>query len=274
MTCKCCGKDFQPKTIQHRILCGDSTNADDVARLLGGAKPFLMVTDPPYGVEYDPKWRLDSGLNKAHQKRAEGKVANDEKADWTEAYRLFPGDVAYVWHASWFISEVLNGLAESGFERRALIIWAKSALQISRGHYHWQHEPCWYAVRKGATASWCGDRKQSTLWQIPTMHRTQGDVDDGKTIHSTQKPIELMRRPMLNHTKRGESVYDPFLGSGTTMIAAEQTERICCGLEIDPKYIDVIVQRWQTFTGRTAGLADCGRTFEQVAADRAQAVAA
>lgn len=258
----------------HRVMCGSSTDELDVRDLLAGAKPNLMVTDPPYGVEYDPKWRLERGLNKEWQKRAEGKVQNDERADWTPAWMLFPGNIAYVWHAGAFATVVALSLEAVGLEIRSQIIWAKPSLVIGRGAYHWQHEPCWYLVRKGEKANWAGDRKQSTLWEIANMHRTQGKVDDGKTIHGTQKPIECMRRPILNHTKRGDAVYDPFLGSGTTMIAAETIERVCYGMELDPRYVDVIVQRWQAFTGKSAGLAEDGRTFEQVAYDRVEAIAA
>lgn len=185
---------------------------------------------------------------------------------------FFSGDVAYVWHASLYAATVAFNLEQCGFAIRSQIIWAKQALQISQGHYHWQHEPCWYAVRKGGTAKWCGDRKQSTLWQIPNLNGN-GNKDEKATGHGTQKPVELMRRPILNHTKRGDAVYDPFLGSGTTLIAAQELERVCYGLEIDPKYCDVIVQRWQTFTGKQAGLAIDGRTFEQVAYDRTEVLA-
>jgi DNA modification methylase len=135
---------------------------------------------------------------------------------------------------------------------RALLIWAKSSLVIGRGHYHHQHEPCWYAVRKGATGHWQGDRKQSTLWQIPNVHRTQGDIDDKRTSHSTQKPVEAMLRPMLNNSRAGEAVYEPFMGSGSTLIAAEQSGRRCCGLELNPIYVDVAVERWEDFTGEKA----------------------
>lgn len=254
---------------KHRLLCGDSTNAENVARLLGDAKLFLMVTDPPYGVEYDPKWRdqLDD------LSLARGSVANDDRADWSAAWNLFPGDVAYTWSpAGSNVIETGAALQECGFIVRSMIIWRKPHFAIGRGAYHWQHEPCWYAVRKGASAHWRGDRKQSTVWDIANAlfqgKGQQDEADKHKTGHGTQKPIECMRRPILNHTVRGESVYDPFLGSGTTLIACEQTERVCYGLELDPKYCDVIVQRWQKFTGKTAGLAECGRTFEQVAADR------
>ena len=230
----------------HRVICGDSTDKAVVKRLFGKQNPGILVTDPPYGVEYDPEWRLRAGINKEHQTRAEGKVNNDDRASWQAAYDLFPGDVAYVWHAGVGSPTVAGDLIASGFELRNLIIWAKPSLVISRGHYHHQHEPCWYGVRKGATAQWCGDRKQSTLWEFPNMHRTQGCVDDGKTCHSTQKPIGYMLRPLQNHGH--EIVYDMFLGSGTTLMAAENAGRICLGVEIDPGYVAVILQRYQDAT--------------------------
>ena len=129
---------------------------------------------------------------------------------------------------------------------------------LSRGDYHWQHEPCWYAVRKSAQGHWAGDRKQTTLWKI--ANRDQ----DAETIHGTQKPVECMRRPIINNSSPGQAVYDPFLGSGTTMIAAETTGRACFGLELNPAYVDVIIERWQQFTGEAALLEAEGRSFEEV----------
>lgn len=232
----------------HRVLCGDCTDPAVVARV-GGGEAGIMVTDPPYGVEYDPEWRLRSGLNKEHQTRAEGIVYNDNRSDWQAAWDLFQGAVAYVWHAGVGSPTVAHSLIESGFELRALICWVKPSLVISRGHYHHQHEPCWYAVRKGKTADWVGDRKQSTVFDIPNMHRTQGCVDDGKTCHSTQKPMGCMSRPIQNHGF--DTVYDPFLGSGTTLIACENLGRKCRGCEIDPGYVAVILQRYKdTFPGK------------------------
>ena len=253
---------------RHRIVCGDSTDPLVVGRALNGVKPHLMVTDPPYGVEYDPKWRLDAGINKSHQKRAEGVVMNDDRSDWREAWALFPGDVAYVWHGALHAANVADSLVESGFSIRSQIIWAKNSLVMGRGHYHWQHEPCWYAAR--GAASWSGDRKQSTLWQIQNMHRTQGNVDDGKTNHSTQKPVECMKRPIENNSSPGQAVYEPFSGSGTTIIAAEMTGRACHAIELSPAYVDVAVKRWQAFTGQVATLEGEGRSFTEVEHERNQ----
>lgn len=252
----------------HRLLCGDSTAADAIARLCGPTVPVLMVTDPPYGVSYDPMWREDAGLGKQRQT---GSVANDDKSDWTPAYKAFPGDVAYVWHAGVHAGEVGTGLRTAGFEIRGQIIWSKQHFAMSRGHYHWQHEPCWYAVRRGRKSHWRGDRKQSTIWQVANLNPFGGGRDEPATGHGTQKPVELMRRPILNHTESFEAVYDPFLGSGTTLIAAEQTGRICFGIDIDAGYVDLAVVRWQQFTGRSATLED-GRSFEQVSEQRHTAV--
>ena len=226
---------------KHRLLCGDSTSAADVTRLLDGAVPTLMVTDPPYGVEYDPEWRMDAGLtgNTARM----GKVMNDDRADWTEAWKLFPGDVAYVYHAGVFASTVQQSLERAGFAIRAQIIWAKDRLALSRGDYHWQHEPCWYAVRDGGKGHRTDDRTQTTLWSIPAR-------DDAGHGHGTQKPVECMERPVRNHL--ADTVYEPFAGSGTTLLACERTGRACIAMELDPGYCDVVVRRWEEFTGKKA----------------------
>ena len=236
----------------HRLLCGDSTKKEDVEKALGGASPMLMVTDPPYGVNYDASWRVEAGVNKPWQTRAEGKVENDDKADWTETWELFNGSVAYVWHGGLHAKVVAESLQTSDFAIRSQIIWAKPSLVMGRGHYHWQHEPCWYAVRKNETGIWKGDRKQATVWDIANMHRTQGSVDDGKTFHSTQKPVECMARPIRNHDS--EFVYEPFSGSGTTIIACEQLGRKCRAIEISPAYVAVALQRWADATGKTPKL--------------------
>ena len=256
----------------HRVRCGDSTDADTVVALLDGAKPHLMVTDPPYGVNYTPGWRhtarRSTGELLSVGKHSMGKVQNDDRADWREAWALFPGGVAYVWHSGLHAAAVQESLEAAGFAMRSQIIWNKNVMIISRGHYHFKHEPCWYAVRKGATATWAGDRKQTSVWDIPIVHLTAGDVDDGKNAHGTQKPVECMRRPILNNSKGGDAVYDPFLGSGTTLVAAEMEGRVCYGLELDPAYVDVIVTRWQNLTGKVAMLEATGATFEETKAQR------
>ena len=250
---------------RHRLLCGDATSATDVARLLDGVKPHLLASDPPYGVEYDPAWRNETGGTKT---KRTGKVMNDHRADWREAWALFPGDVAYVWHGALHAATVAKSLEATGFEIRAQIIWAKERLVLSRGHYHWQHEPCWYAVRSKGKGWWSGDRKQSTLWSIPNRDQ------DAETVHGTQKPVEAMRRPILNNSSPGQAVYEPFAGSGTTIIAAETTGRACCAMELDPAYVDVALRRWEAFSGETAVLDGDGRTFAEVAAARAERAAA
>lgn len=228
---------------KHRLLCGDATNMHHVTAVLDGAIPHLMVTDPPYGVNYNADWRNRAlpANGQPDGGRAIGLVLHDDRCDWTAAFQHFPGYVVYCWHAGRHASSVQTSLESAGFTIRAQIIWAKPRFAISRGHYHWQHEPCWYAYREGAAAQWIGDHSQTTLWEITHQKSETG--------HSTQKPLEAMRRPIQNHDG---DVYDPFLGSGTTLMAAESLGRICYGLEISPAYCDVIVTRWEQATGQKA----------------------
>ncbi len=247
----------------HWLICGDSTDPKTVERVLQAQKPHLMVTDPPYGVNYDPAWR-NTALRKDGSKigaRATGQVANDDRADWREAWALFPGDVAYVWHGGLSSDLVAESLESVGFEKRAQIIWNKTVMVIGRGHYHPKHEPCWYAVRKGGTGHWSGDRKQTTVWDI--------DHRKSETGHGTQKPVEAMARPIRNNSQPGDRVYEPFAGSGTTVIAAQMNKRICHAIELSPAYVDVILKRFEAFTGTAPTLADTGETFEAVKARRA-----
>ena len=253
---------------KHRIVCGDSTDADCVAKCLNGVTPHLMVTDPPYGVEYDASWRSkampkknDSGRWTDKDGRAKGVVLNDDRADWSEAWALFPGDVAYVWHGSLQTAIVVESLEVAGFKPRSLIIWSKSHFAIGRGDYHPMHEPCWYLVRDGKTGHYCGDRKQTTVWNIDKPQKSE-------TGHSTQKPVECMKRPIENNSSAGQAVYEPFSGSGTTIIAGEMTGRSIHAIELSPAYVDVAVKRWQDFTGEKATHADTGLTFNEMAGDR------
>jgi DNA modification methylase len=243
-----------------------------------------MVTDPPYGIELDSEWRDRAGLNgqgvepRHLNKRSEGhrqtSIAGDTRADWSEAFALVPSlEVAYVWHASRFTREVLDGLLQIGFVHHQQIIWDKGRTVLTRTHYWFQHEPCWYVRKKNA--AWYGKPgENSTIWTSPSPKFMMGGSDEQKFDHPTQKPVELMRRPILNHTHRGELVYEPFLGSGTTLAAAESTGRVCYGLELDPRYVDIIVQRWQMLSRQEARLEGDGRTFNQLLAASRMKVAA
>jgi DNA modification methylase len=270
-----CGKARR----QHRVLCADATSPEAVARLLGARQPLLLVTDPPYGIALDSEWRDRAGLNgcgaaeTSYMKhRTEGhtntSISSDTRADWSEAFELVPGlQAAYVWHASVFTREVLDGLLRIGFLYPQQIIWNKGRTVLTRTHYWYQHEPCWYVRKKNAP--WFGKAgENSTVWDSPSPKFIMGGSGEEKYDHPTQKPIELMQRPILNHTKRGELLYDPFLGSGTTLAAAEVTERVCCGIELDPKYVDVVVSRWQALSGEQAHLDGDGRSFDEIAEER------
>lgn len=262
----------------HLIVCGDSTDKATVDRVLAGQKPHLMVTDPPYGVNYDPNWRNEVGITregvaqriktgktvKPLRARAVGLVANDDRADWREAWALFPGDVAYVWHGDRGSSLVEASLHAVGFETRNLIVWNKSQMIIGRGHYHSKHEPCWYMVRKGGNGHWSGDRKQTTVWDI--------DHRKSETGHGTQKPVEAMARPIRNNSAPGDHIYEPFSGSGTTIIAAQMNKRVCHAVELMPAYVDVACTRFAAFTGVAPVLVETGETFEEVKARRLEVV--
>jgi DNA modification methylase len=223
---------------EHRLLCGNCTDADDVCKLLNGKEPYLMVADPPYGVVYDPTWRHKAGINNSGR---QGKVQNDDRSDWTDAWVLSPCRVAYIWHGGKHTSTVQDSLERADFEIRAQIIWNKQQMVFSRGDYHWKHEPCWYAVKKGNKGNWAGDRRQTTVWDIQSiLQSSKTKPEDEALFHGTQKPVECMARPISNHDG---DVYDPFLGSGTTMVASYQLNRKCYGMEIDPKYCQIILER-------------------------------
>ncbi len=233
----------------HRVLCGDSTNAEDVGRLMNGAKAALISTDPPYGVAY--------GVETGQSTKFDA-IANDEndgprlqaflESIFKTAIPHMNDNAAwYLWHAQltqgFFAAAAAAAAAAVLIHRQ--IIWVKPSLVLGHGDYHWRHELCFYGWVKGNRAPWYGDRKQTTVWEI-------GRENDH--IHPTQKPVELFARPMQFNTKVGEVCYEPFAGSGTQFIAAEQLNRKCYGMEISPAYCDVIVKRWETLTGKTATL--------------------
>jgi DNA modification methylase len=235
----------------HRLLCGDATNAAHVAAVLREESPALLVTDPPYGVSYDPAWRLEAGRRGRH---AVGAVAHDDRADWTAALAHFTGPVLYVWHAGIHSGTVARMVTDAGFDIRAQIIWVKSHFVLGRGDFHWQHEPCFYGVRHNQASHWRGGRTQSTVWTVANLNPFAGgpDTDNPRTGHSTQKPVLLYERPLLFNSTKHDIVVDLFGGSGTMLIAAQKTGRRARVIEIDPRYVQMAVQRWETYTGETA----------------------
>jgi len=260
----------------HRLLCGSCVDEAAVVRVLDGGKPTLLITDPPYGVELDSEWRDRAGLGSGPagpsytKRRIAGhtitSMSGDTVADWSPAFALVSSlAIAYVWHATSHMIEVALGLQRLGFELRQQIIWEKTVAAISRQAYHWKHEPCWYAVRKGHTANWIGTKDQTTIWEAASPKQISSGSKEEKFDHPTQKPIALMERPIKNHDG---AVYEPFGGSGTTLMACETLGRNCYAIEIEARFVDVIVTRWQNFTGRTAVLDGTQQTFEQVKLDR------
>jgi DNA modification methylase len=244
-------------------MCGDATNPEHVLTLLADAAPTLVATDPPYGIGLDNRWRDRAGVNSrrgASRGRPRGhplgghahsSIAGDERCDWSAAYELVPSlTVAYVWIASARACEVEAGLERIGFQVRQQLIWDKGLFALSRQHYHWEHEPCLFATRGGARIPWYGPRNQSTVWRAPSpkmvMAGSSGPAD-AKLDHATQKPVLLFQRPIENHLQAGEAVYDPFGGSGSSLIAAELAGRIACLMEIDPRCVDLIRARWEAF---------------------------
>ena len=236
------------------------------------------MTDPPYGVGLDPTWR-----DKAYNGMAPGAdpymgqeggqgvrirhprivghrnvtISGDVRADWSDAYALVPSlTVGYVWHAGVHAGEVAAGLERIGFEIASQVIWDKGLFAMSRGWYHRAHEPCWVVRKPGVPNLFHGERNQATIWRAPSPKMIMGGSTEEKFDHPTQKPVVLSEIPIRNHLRPGEAVYEPFSGSGTTLIAAETLGRRCYALEIDPKYAQLTIERWQAFSGRTAVLVD------------------
>jgi DNA modification methylase len=254
---------------KHRLMCGDSTNIQALEALTGGGVD-MWLTDPPYNVAVQ-------GGNHGDPERTNGlRIKNDQMpdADFRQFLRdayvaadavMKPGAVFYIWHAD---SEGFNfrGAAlDAGWRVRQCLIWKKSSIVMGRQDYHWKHEPCLYGWKEGAGHLWAADRKQTTILEFDRPSR------NGE--HPTMKPVALFEYQMLNNTKGGDKVLDSFGGSGTTMIAAEKNGRHACLMELDPRYCDVIVRRWQAFTGKAATLEGDGRTFDEIAAERVPAEA-
>jgi DNA modification methylase len=245
----------------HRLLCGDATDGADVARLLDGAEPQLLATDPPYGVSLDPTWRdgvyNQMGPAEKPYMRTKGHrnttLSGDTRVDWSAAFALVPSlRAGYVWHAGVHAAAVAEGLVRIGFEMVSQVIWDKGLFAMGRSWYHWRHEPCWVVRKPGAKVPFLGERNQSTVWEAPSPKMIMSGSKEAKEDHPAQKPVVLAETPIANHLRIGEAVYDPFVGSGTTIIAAERLDRRCYAMELDPRYAQVAIERWQAFTGRQA----------------------
>jgi DNA modification methylase len=240
---------------KHRLMCGDSTSVDDLTKLTHGSLVDMWLTDPPYNVAYEGKTK-DSL-----------KIKNDEMCD--DQFRQFlrdaytaadtvmkPGAVFYVWHADSEGYNFRGAAKDAGWTVRQCLIWKKSSMVLGRQDYQWKHEPCLYGWKDGAGHLWAADRKQTTVLEFDKPAR------NGE--HPTMKPAALFEYQLLNNTKGGDIVLDSFGGSGTTLIAAEKNGRVAFLMELDPKYCDVIIKRWQQFTGKEAVHAESGKTFAEV----------
>ncbi|MEN9671000.1 MAG: hypothetical protein RL018_1277 [Pseudomonadota bacterium] len=230
---------------KHRLMCGDSTSIEHLERLCDGQAVDMWLTDPPYNVAYEGKTK-DSLT-----------IQNDSMGD--DQFRQFlrdayvaadavmkAGAVFYIWHADSEGYNFRGAAQDAGWKVRQCLIWKKSSMVMGRQDYHWKHEPCLYGWKEGAGHLWATDRKQTTILEFEKPSR------NGE--HPTMKPVALFEYQLLNNTKGGDIVLDSFGGSGTTMIAAEKNGRVARVMELDPKYCDVIVKRWEDFTGKKAEL--------------------
>jgi DNA modification methylase len=249
---------------EHKLLVGDATKRADVARLMGGDLADLVFTDPPYNVSYE-------GYTEDRLTIKGDRMSDADFKQFLEAafrsYRMLvkPSASMYVCHSSSWQREFQTALEATGFEVRCQIIWAKNTFAWGFGRYKFQHEPMFYAHVAGEKDPWYGDKSQSTLWseKKPAANR----------IHPTAKPVELVERALLNSSKAGDIVADLFGGSGSTLIACERRNRKARLMEVDPKYADCIIRRYQEYTGKQAVLDDDGRTFEQIKAERVEVAA-
>jgi site-specific DNA-methyltransferase (adenine-specific) len=230
---------------EHRLLCGDSTNAEDVTRLMNGRKADLWLTDPPYNVAYTGK--TQDALTIDNDSMGDADFRSFLVKCFQIAFdNLKAGGSYYIWHAD---TEGLNfrgAINDCGETLRQCLVWQKNVMVMGRQDYHWQHEPCLYGWKKGASHGWYNDRKQTTLLVFDRPSRS--------TEHPTMKPVRLFQYQIGNSTAPQGLVFDPFLGSGTTLIACQELGRTCYGLELSPSYCDVIVARWEAATGKKATL--------------------
>jgi hypothetical protein len=245
------------------LFCGDALDHADVARLLAGAEPTLLSCDPPYGVSLDGSWRDGvigprprGGRGAGHRTTT---LSGDTRVDWSEAFALVPSlQVGYVWHAAIHAPAVAAGLERIGFDVVSQIIWDKGLFALGRSWYQWMHEPAWVVRKRGAKVGFFGERNQATVWRVPSPKMVAGGSAEASLDHPTQKPVLLSEIPIANHLRGSDSVYDPFVGSGTTLIAAERLGRRCYAMEIDPKFAQLTIERWQSYTGERAVREEAG----------------
>jgi site-specific DNA-methyltransferase (adenine-specific) len=245
---------------KHRLMCGDSTSIDAVEKLTGGGGIIdMLLTDPPYNVAYE-------GGTKEKLTIQNDSMGNDEFRQFlrdafvTADSVMKAGAVFYIWHADSEGYNFRGAINDAGWKVRQCLIWKKSTLVMGRQDYHWKHEPCLYGWKDGSGHLWASDRKQTTILEFDKPSR------NGE--HPTMKPVALFEYQMLNNTKGGDIVLDLFGGSGTTLIAAEKNGRVSYLMELDPKYCDVIIKRWQEFTGKIAVHADTNIPFAEVTHER------
>jgi DNA modification methylase len=230
---------------KHRLMCGDSTSMDHLAQLCRGQLVDMWLTDPPYNVAYEGKTK--DALTIENDSMGDDQFRQFLRDAYTAADTVMkPGAVFYIWHADSEGYNFRGAAKDAGWKVRQCLIWKKSTMVMGRQDYHWKHEPCLYGWKEGAGHLWATDRKQTTILEFDKPSR------NGE--HLTMKPVALFEYQMLNNTKGGDLVLDSFGGSGTTLIAAEKNGRLARLMELDPKYCDVIVKRWEEFTGKKAVL--------------------
>ncbi len=242
---------------KHRLLCGDSTVATDVQKVLGDVKADLCFCDPPYNVDYAG----GVGAEKAGKGR---RIKNDALGDGFGQFlydacvliNAHTDGAVYICMSSSELQTLQAAFKSAGGHWSTFIIWAKDRFTLGRADYQRQYEPILYGWPEGVKRHWCGDRDQGDVWNIERPHKND--------LHPTMKPVSLVERAIRNSSRKGDLVFDPFGGSGTTLIAAEKTGRHASLIELDPKYVDVIVRRWQEFTGETALLESSGQSFDDL----------
>jgi DNA modification methylase len=261
MKCKSCGKTFTPTGTTHRLVCGDATQIDDVEKVLAGTLPDMTFSDLPYNVNY-------TQTLKGETQSTTRKILNDNLG---ESFGAFLYDACvnilavtkgaiYICMSSSELHTLQQAFKQAGGHWSTFIIWAKNTFTLGRSDYQRQYEPILYGWKEGTSHFWCGARDQGDVWFVKKPVKNE--------IHPTQKPVELVERAIVNSSKTRDVVFDPFGGSGSTLIASEKTGRQARLIELDPRYCDAVVRRWEQYSGKQARLENDGRKFQDVAAER------